>query len=61
MGDAPPGRGQPLETGGNTGYDRRDWKPGGESGRKAAPGERPASHQLVGWVTASRGYDGYPA
>ena len=33
----------------------------GRKAAKAAPGERPASHQLDGGVTDHRGYDGYPA
>ena len=59
MGDAPPGRGQPAEMQGNTGYGRAGWSRAGKAAL-AAPGERPASHQLVGGARDHLGYDGYP-
>jgi len=53
----PSGRGQPRETGANTGFARWVAWPGEERIARS-PEEGPAAYQLVGGVTAYQGYDG---
>ena len=58
VGNLPSGGGQHSERNANTAYDHTYHGASGKRRLKASPEDEPASHQLVGEVTAYQGEDG---